>query len=140
MDKQPLESLRVSREVAENNPKIPQMQFSYAFNLMDVQRYQQAYTVLSGFRSPETPAPNADYAAILRTIGKCQLYLGKHAEAVQALTDSLRYGPGEVRTRQYLAESHLKGGNAAEAKVTLHRAFQKQNTTPPRTLSDRTDS
>jgi predicted Zn-dependent protease len=86
--KQPLEAVQLIKNLADENPQLPQLRVTYAGILMGVQKFDDAYPILQEYAQAKAATPNEDYGYLLGMLGECQLYLGKHTEANASLTEA----------------------------------------------------
>jgi tetratricopeptide (TPR) repeat protein len=121
--KKTIESLEVAKALAEKNPRHAALQIAYAVALMGVQKYDEAYPILTNLSKLKVPAPNENYAVIIAALGECQLYLGKHGEASISLNEALKHIPNAARFMVILGEVQVKSGKFDLAKANLEQAL-----------------
>jgi tetratricopeptide (TPR) repeat protein len=133
IDRKPLESIKVLRDLVARYPQAPQLSIALATALIEVQEYDEAYRILEPARRPGTPRPNGDYAAILLNLGTCELFMGKHDAAIATLRDADTYLPNAALIINRLAEAYFKRGDLRNSEAEFQRAL-KINDKIPSTL------
>jgi tetratricopeptide (TPR) repeat protein len=123
ISKAPVEALSISEELSRANPEVVPLRVMFAANLMGIQEYGKAYEMLIQLRTNNIPPPNKDYGTVLWMIGRCELYLGRHEDAVRSLEEALEYVNDAVTFLTSLGEAYVKTGDTARAKEKLTRAL-----------------
>lgn len=130
INRQPLKSIEVLRDLVKDNSNLPNLRSALAATLKCVQQYDEAYQILTSLRKPGTPRPNEDYASLLWRLGECELFLGKHEQAIATLKEADSYSPDSAAIVQSLAEAHLKSDQPIEAENQLRRALKLNDSMP----------
>jgi tetratricopeptide (TPR) repeat protein len=133
IDRRPHDSIKILRELVAGHPQLQQLKTLLAMHLIGVQEYKEAYQLLKPLRRPGITRPNDDYAALLGSLGECELHMGEHDAAISTLQDAESYLPNAVTTINLLGEAHFKNGDFAAAETEFNRSF-KRNSNVPETL------
>lgn len=130
INRQPTQAIAVIRELVTINPNLPQLRIALAMSLKGVQQYLEAYEILTASKRQVVRRPNEDYAVLLESLGECELYLGKHDQAIATLNDADSYLPDSARIVQSLSEALLKSNRTDDAEFQLHRALKLNESMP----------
>lgn len=129
MSKQPLKAYELDKDIADQNPNIPQLQFTAATIGITIQKYAEALPALERIEKQilRNMDPK-DKSVVLLTLGTCYLYTTNHAQAILTLERALKYTPKMGTAFAVLGETYLKSGSPEKA----HDCFEKALAIYPR--------